>query len=556
MAIAIYARQSVEKENSISCETQIEYCKSCLKPDERKQKILTFVDEGFTGANTNRNGFQNMMRQIERGKISKIYAYKFDRISRSLSDFMKIIEILDEYGTEFSSATEGFDTSTPFGRAMCKILMIFAELERENIIMRVTQAYEDRSEKQLYMGGRRPYGFDLIETTIDSIKTKMLSLKPEEAEQVKYIFDNYAVEGVSLRRLMDNLIANDIHPIDGTWSTSKLSAIIQNPIYVQADNSVYDYYKRNNTNIVSEPSEFDGVHGAQLYGKTKHKKKKDKSADMSDMKLVVMRHEGFVPSSTWLACQKRLEKNKQVGNSLSNTTSWLGGKIVCKSCGRTMTVTKGAERADGERTRYFSCTGKSHNRACKGVKKPLYADTLEDMVYELIAEKLADLKQRRRKISTDNTQKINMLKNELQSIKNEQNNLVKAITSGTAIVESPKVSAEDFIAQAMHKEKYNILLMLKDGDTLKTIFKNRFRREIFLEIDLSGPKALIKKCKYCDIRGEDVITTPYNLTTIYFHYDFEALLKIVNNELEGGFTDVMVSEHNTIVLDRPICGSI
>lgn len=97
-----------------------------------------------------------------------------------------------------------------------------------------------------------------------------------------------------------------------------------------------------------------------------------------------------------------------------------------------MTVTKGAERADGERTRYFSCTGKSHNRACKGVKNPLYADTLEDMVYELIAEKLADLKQRRRTISTDNTQKINMLKNELQSIKNEQNNLVKAITSGTA----------------------------------------------------------------------------------------------------------------------------
>ena len=130
------------------------------------------------------------------------------------------------------------------------------------------------------------------------------------------------------------------------------------------------------------------------------------------------------------------------------------------------------------------------------------------------------------------------------------------VFSSYTIVESPKISAENFIAQAMHKEKYNILLMLKDGDTLKTIFKNRFRREIFLEIDLSGPKALIKKCKYCDIRGEDVITTPYNLTTIYFHYDFEALLKIVNNELEGGFTDVMVSEHNTIVLDRPICGSI
>ena len=199
MAIAIYARQSVEKEGSISCETQIEYCKATLKPDERKEKVVVFVDEGFTGANTNRCDFQKMMRQVERGYISKIYVYKLDRISRSLSDFTGILDTLDTYDTKFSSATEGFDTSTDFGRTICQILMVFAELERKNTIMRVTQAYEHRSEKKCYMGGRRPYGFNLQETEIDKIKTKMLSLNPEEAEQVKYIFDNYAVDGVSLR---------------------------------------------------------------------------------------------------------------------------------------------------------------------------------------------------------------------------------------------------------------------------------------------------------------------------------------------------------------------
>ena len=424
MAIAIYARQSVEKENSISCDTQIEYCKSCLKPDERKEKIVTFVDEGFSGANTNRDDFQKMMRQIEQGKFSKIYVYKLDRISRSLSDFTGILDTLDEYQTKFSSATEGFDTSTDFGRTICQILMVFAELERKNIVMRVTQAYESRSEKQFYMGGRRPYGFDLTETEIDKVKTKMLTLKPEEAEQVKYIFEIYAVEGVSLRRLMDNLNANDIKPLDGTWSTAKLSNIIQNPIYVCSDNAVYNYYNKHNAKIVSEPEEFDGIHGAQLYGKTKHK-----TADMSDMKLVVMKHEGFVPSDVWLSCQKKIEKNKQIGNALSNKTSWLGGKIICKSCGRTMTVTKGAVKSDGTQTRYFSCTGKSHNRACKGVKKPLYADCLEDMVYQLIAEKLAVLKQHRKKISTDNTNKINVLKNELATIKKQQDKLMDMLLS-------------------------------------------------------------------------------------------------------------------------------
>ena len=427
MAIAIYARQSVLKENSISCKTQIEYCKGYLKPDEKKEKILEFIDEGFTGANTNRVDFQKMMRQVERGNISKIYVYKLDRISRSLCDFMDILKILDENETKFSSTTEGFDTSTDFGRAICQILMVFAELERNNIIMRVTQAYESRSEKQFYMGGRRPYGFNLEETEIDKVKTKMLSLNPEEAEQVKYIFENYAVDGVSLRRLMDNLNANGILPLKGTWSTAKLSNIIQNPIYVQADNAVYEHFKKNNAKIISEPSEFDGIHGAQLYGKTKHK-----ADDMSDMKLVVMKHEGLVPSSTWLSCQKRLVKNKQIGNAMSNNTSWLGGKIVCKSCGRTMTCTKGAEKSDGTRTRYFSCTGKSHNRACKGVKKPVYADSLEDMVYELIAEKLADLKQHRKKISTDNTNKINVLKNELATIKNQQDKLIDKLLSDDA----------------------------------------------------------------------------------------------------------------------------
>ena len=427
MAIALYARQSVEKENSISCETQIEYCKSCLKPDERKEKVLIFIDEGFSGANTNRDGFQKMMKQVERGKISKIYVYKLDRISRSLSDFTVILDTLDSYKTKFSSATEGFDTSTDFGRTICQILMVFAELERKNIIMRVKQAYESRSEKQFYMGGRRPFGYNLQETEIDGVKTKMLIANPEEVKLIRHIFENYAVEGVTLRRLMDNIIESGLKPVTGSWSSAKLSAIIKNPIYVRADNAVYDFYSRNNANIINEPYEFDGVHGLQLYGKTKHT-----ATDMSDMKLVVMKHEGIISSDVWLACQKRLAKNRQVGNSLSNYTSWLGGKIVCGLCGHTMICTKGAKNPDGTRTRYFSCSGKSRTRSCKGIKKTLYADSLEDAVYGLIAEKLATLKQCRKKISAENGNKINALKNELASIKKQQDKLMDMLLSDDA----------------------------------------------------------------------------------------------------------------------------
>ena len=72
MAIALYARKSIEKENSISCETQLEYCRAMLKPDERGEKVLTFVDNGFSGGNVNRDGFQKMMRKVEQGKIAKV----------------------------------------------------------------------------------------------------------------------------------------------------------------------------------------------------------------------------------------------------------------------------------------------------------------------------------------------------------------------------------------------------------------------------------------------------------------------------------------------------
>lgn len=422
MAIALYARKSIERENSISCETQIEYCKSVIKPDERSEKTIEFIDNGYSGGNVDRDGFQKMMRQIERGKISKVIVYRLDRISQSLSDFVGILETLKKHNVQFVSSQESFDTSSPYGEMIVKILMVFAEFERKSIIERVKHAYAYRSEMGLYMGGRRPYGFNLKDTVINNVKTKMFEPVTNEIEQIKYIFENYSVPNVTLRRLMDNLIDNNISATTGSWSTAKLSNIIKNPIYVKADNAIYEYYSKRNANIMSDINQFDGLHGIQTYGKSKHT-----ADDMSDIKIVVMPHDGIINSDLWLKCQKKIEKNKKLGNSVNNSTSWLGGKIACKQCGRTMTVTKGGKKKDGTQTRYFSCTGKSHNRICNGPKVTLYADSLEDMVYNLIAEKLQSLKGSRKKISTDNSNKINLLKNQLSEIKQSQEKIVNML---------------------------------------------------------------------------------------------------------------------------------
>lgn len=428
MAIVLYARKSVERENSISCETQLEYCKSVIKPDERDEKIITFVDNGFSGGNVNRDGFQKMMKLVRQGKVKKVIVYKLDRISRSLSDFVNILQEFKEHKVEFVSSQESFDTSSPYGEMIVKLLMVFAEFERTSIINRVTQAYAHRSEMGFYMGGRQPYGFELVPTVIHNVKTKKLSPIPAEVEQVRYIFEVYAQESVSLRRLLDILVAEGKQPLNGSsWTTAKLSTLLKNPIYVKADSDVYDYYDRHGVQMVTDVSLFTGEYGAQLYGHTKH----DPDApDWSDMKLVLLTHSGIVDSDIWLKCQRKLEKNRQIGNSVSNPTSWLAGKVVCEKCGHTMTTIKGKVNKSGEIRRYFNCTGRSHKKTCTGPKVTIYAEDLENVVYECISAKLADLKEMNRTTRKGDTAEINELKLKIKAIERSEKQLLDTMLAG------------------------------------------------------------------------------------------------------------------------------
>ena len=389
MAIVIYARKSVERENSISCETQLEYCRSMIRPDERAEEIIPIVDNGFSGGNINREGFQKMMKLISQGKVSKVIGYKIDRISRSLSDFIKILDDFKAHHVQFISSQESFDTTSPYGEMIIKLLMVFAEFERTSTIERVTQAYAHRSEMGFYMGGRRPYGFELVPAVIRNIKTKKLEPIPGETEQIRYIYEVYAQENVSLRRLQNLLASENRFPLDGShWTTSKLSTLLKNPIYVKADSEIYRYFENKGVQMISDLSMFTGEYGAQLYGQTRHKRE---LPDWSDMKLVLLTHPGTVDSDIWLRCQRKLEKNKQITNSYSNTTSWLAGKVICKKCGHTMTTVKGNARKNGEIRRYFSCTGKSHKKICTGAKVTVYAEDLEAMVHDCIREKLSGI---------------------------------------------------------------------------------------------------------------------------------------------------------------------
>lgn len=112
---------------------------------------------------------------------------------------------------------------------------------------------------------------------------------------------------------------------------------------------------------------------------------------------------------------------------------------------------------------------------------------------------------------------------------------------------------EALIEGALEGEKKKILLLLKKDNQLRTIFKNKYHRSIYLEITLDGDRGCISDCHYADERSENI---PYGLMSICFPFSLKNVLRIVNNELEGGFSDAVVADEYTVALDRPICGSI
>lgn len=192
--IAIYARKSVFREDSISVESQVEFCEY----EARGEDYLVYKDNGYSGKNTDRPDFQKMMNDIKAGKIKKVIVYKLDRISRSVLDFSEMMQEFQKYNVSFVSATEHFDTSSPMGRAMLNICIVFAQLERETIQQRVADAYASRSKKGYYMGGKIPYGYKRVPITIDGVKTSMYEQVPEEAAEVRLIYETYAQPSATL----------------------------------------------------------------------------------------------------------------------------------------------------------------------------------------------------------------------------------------------------------------------------------------------------------------------------------------------------------------------
>lgn len=138
---AIYSRISKLAGREESTHNQIEACKRKIEQTfdnmDLDNNVIIYIDEGFTGTNTNRPAFKRMLEDVRANKIDTVVFYKLDRISRNVSDFSSLVIELDNYDVSFLSATESIENVTPAGRAMMFMISVFAQFERDIIAERI-----------------------------------------------------------------------------------------------------------------------------------------------------------------------------------------------------------------------------------------------------------------------------------------------------------------------------------------------------------------------------------------------------------------------------------
>lgn len=342
----------MDKKDSLSIQGQIDLCRK-----EAQGEVTVYQDKGFSGKNTNRPDFQRMMADVEKGLVQRVIVYRLDRFSRSLADFSQLWEVLGQHGVEFISVNEKFDTSTPVGRAMLSIIMVFAQLERETTAERVRDNYYQRAKLGSWPGGPAPYGFSLGRLPDATGKLSPGLIPNEHMETVEEIFHRYAQDGESLGSIAKTLNAKEIAaPRRATWDNVTLSRILHSPLYVMADEDVYLYYQGKGLQFGNGLDDFDGCHAGMIVGK--RDKNAGKYRDLAGQHFSLATHGGVIPSDLWLRCQYKLDANRQLGGNGRGKHTWLSGLLKCGKCGYSVKVMK-----DGNKY-YLVCSGRSNLGVC------------------------------------------------------------------------------------------------------------------------------------------------------------------------------------------------
>jgi site-specific DNA recombinase len=216
---AIYTRVSTDQgldQDFNSLDAQYEAASAYIKSQAHAGWTLIrsrFDDGGYSGGSTDRPNLQQLLDDVRARKIDTIVVYKVDRLTRSLADFAKLVELFDAHGVSFVSVTQQFNTTTSMGRLTLNVLLSFAQFEREVTSERIRDKIAASKRKGLWVGGPLPLGYEL--------KDGKLIVVEEEAERVRMIFRQY-LEVSGINELVRDLRAKNICTKARTYGTGKI----------------------------------------------------------------------------------------------------------------------------------------------------------------------------------------------------------------------------------------------------------------------------------------------------------------------------------------------
>lgn len=303
---AVYTRKSTEdglEQEFNSLDAQRESAENFIACQKHKGWVCIpehYDDGGFSGGNTERPALKKLIDDIRDGKIGVVVVYKIDRLSRSLLDFSELLTLFEQYQVSFVSVTQDINTSSSSGRMMLNILMTFAQFEREVIAERIRDKIALSKKRGKYCGGPPIMGYEV------EPKTKVLLPHPEEAPQVREIFEKYA----AVTSLVEvTAWANRMKYHKRAWISGN---------------------GKKHSSVPFTPNSLDRMLRNPIYGGyVRHKTVKYKGE-----------HEAIVPEELWNRVQEILDSRKC--GTLRNSAKHLhplAGLIFCGNCNSHMSPT-------------------------------------------------------------------------------------------------------------------------------------------------------------------------------------------------------------------------
>ena len=475
---AIYTRKSTDENlNSdfTSLDNQRESGEAYIKSQQSEGWELypeRYDDPGYSGGNMERPAFQRLLKEAGDGKFNMVVVYKVDRLTRSLKDFTRIIEILDSAGVSFVAVTQQFNTSTSMGRLTLNVLLSFAQFEREICSERTKDKRAASAKKGKWLGGFPVLGYDI------DFDKKKLTINEREAPIAKFMFNIYLETKSSVKaahamndkgyRTKEWITKAGVKRCGTKFNKSNIRKYLKNPIYIGAIRYNGEFYKGEHSAIIEERT-FEKVQA--LLAKNGIQNKSD---------------------------------NKDKYESI------LRGLIRCVCCGSIMTSYFAYSR--GRKYYYYRCTKVNHldRTACKIRVAP--AKEVERLVIDRLKvlsddRALLDKIIQKAKMETSDIlpslrQEINIQNGELRKVEGEASNLLNVLSSEGQDVKKNRfvlkrlseLEEKGHIIEAKIQEIKLSIEKLENQVINAEIIQQNFRRfsEVFEELTPSDKRELLQ----------------------------------------------------------------